>query len=160
MSQGSVLNTNAILTAATSFGAFHESSTHVSSHESNQQPGDSIQEPAIDREKDLSALFFTNIEIKPKSELVYETLSLNETSTFILLDIPTTCLADEDPQAEIFKIRNEKYIELCKKKIGNDSFADRGMNTFNDLPKIKTTQTERITIKVSLKFIFYKKFKF
>ncbi len=91
----------------------YNSSTHVSSHESNQQQAsDSVQETAGDREKEQSALFFTNIEIKPKTDLLYETLHINETPTFILLDIPTTCLSDEDPNAEKVKLRNENYIEV------------------------------------------------
>ena len=88
------------------------SSTHVSSHESNQQPGDSVHELNGDREKEQSALFFTNVEAKPKSELLYETLNISETETFTLLDIPTTCLSDDDPNTEIVKQKNEKYIEV------------------------------------------------
>ena len=41
-------------------------------------------------------------------------------------------------------------FKLCKSKVGNDSFAERAMNTFNNLPKVKSTQTERITIHVSI----------
>lgn len=84
----------------------------MSSHESNQQPSDSVQEAAVDREKEQSALFFINVETKPKSDLLYETLHINETATFSLLDIPTTCLSDEDPNAEKVKLKNESYIEV------------------------------------------------
>ena len=38
------------------------------------------------------------------------------------------------------------FIKLCKSKSGNDSYADRCINTFNDLPKIKSTQTEKLVI--------------
>ena len=84
----------------------------MSSHESNQQVGDSVHELNADREKEQSALFFTNVEVKPKSELLYETLNISETETFTLLDIPTTCLSDDDPNTEIVKQKNEKYIEV------------------------------------------------
>lgn len=46
------------------------------------------------------------------------------------------------------------FLKLCKNKVGNDSYAERGVNTFNDLPKAKCTQTEKLLINVRNKFKF------
>ncbi len=66
----------------------------------------------------MSALFITNIEnvsankVAPKSE----TISLSETSTHVLLDLPTSCLSNEDENAEKVKKNNQKYIEVSQNK--------------------------------------------
>ena len=143
-----------MLTGAQSFSAFPESSTQASmDSQSNMNPSDAPQgEVNIDKEQ--SALFFTTVEfVDPKAVKIYEKITFTETPTFTLLDIPQSCLADEDPMVETINKKNKKYLELCKAKIGNDSFADRGINTFNDLPKIKNTQTDRITINVRFLFL-------
>ena len=38
---------------------------------------------------------------------------------------------------------------MLKNKIGNDRYMERGMNTFNEPPKIKSVQTSKITYSVS-----------
>jgi len=60
--------------------------------------------------------------------------------------MPSTCLSNDDPALDQILKSKEKYVELCKSKAGNDSYIERGINTFNNLPKTKTTQTEKITI--------------
>ncbi|CAF0853290.1 unnamed protein product [Brachionus calyciflorus] len=146
LSNGSILNnTNAILTTAQSFGAFQENSTHVSSESNQIVPNDSEHDSG-NNEKELSALFYTSTEPKKKTDAKTETISLSETQTFTLFDFKATCISNEDPHFENIKQRNQQYLELCKSKSGNDSYADRGINTFNDLPKIKSTQTEKLVI--------------
>ena len=34
---------------------------------------------------------------------------------------------------------------MVKSRAGNDGFTERGINTFNDLPKDKNVETDRIT---------------
>lgn len=91
----------------------HLSSSHVSS-DSNQQPSDSMQQDsAVEKEKEASALFVTDIEEKPKKQDgQYEKINLIETPTFCLLDIPKTCVSDEDPLIDKIKEKNEKYLEV------------------------------------------------
>jgi hypothetical protein len=38
---------------------------------------------------------------------------------------------------------------LCKSRIGNDLYAERGMNTFNEPLKLKAIQTTKIGYAVS-----------
>lgn len=113
LSNASALNTNGMMTGAQSFGVFPESSSHVSS-DSNQQPSDSMQQDsAVEKEKEASALFVTDIEEKPKKQdSQYEKICLIETPTFCLLDIPKTCVADDDPHIDKIKEKNEKYLEV------------------------------------------------
>jgi len=40
--------------------------------------------------------------------------------------------------------KNQAYEELCKSKEGNDRFAERGMQTFNDAQKHKDIQAEKV----------------
>lgn len=35
-------------------------------------------------------------------------------------------------------------FQLCKARDGNDRYADRGMQTFNDAPKNKVVQTTKV----------------
>ena len=61
----------------------------------------------------MSALFITNVykEKSPK-EKVIETVNLKETSTHVLLNIPTSCVSSEDPLVEKVKNSNQKYEEV------------------------------------------------
>ena len=91
------------------------STTHVSS-DSNQHPNDSgIQEGAfIEKDKETSALFITNIEnvTQQKKGAKVEAITLIETSTHVLLNIPSTCLSNEDENADAVKKNNQKYLEV------------------------------------------------
>ena len=40
-------------------------------------------------------------------------------------------------------------FQLCKSRAGNDLYAERGMNTFNEAPKLKAIQTTKIGYAVS-----------
>lgn len=41
------------------------------------------------------------------------------------------------------------FFQLQKNKVGNDQYMERGMNTFNEPPKVKVVQTTKITHSVS-----------
>ncbi|XP_022089217.1 WD repeat-containing protein 78-like [Acanthaster planci] len=73
------------------------------------------------------------------------TVQLTETDTIWMLDLPAICLSAESDEAVKVKERNEKYKELCKSRDGNDRYAERGMQTFNEHPKNKDVQTMKIT---------------
>ncbi|XP_050403296.1 dynein axonemal intermediate chain 4 isoform X1 [Patella vulgata] len=71
-------------------------------------------------------------------------LNLSETETIWLLDMPDICVFTESEEAPSIRTRNEKYLELTKSRAGNDRYAERGMNTFNEPPKLKQIQTTKI----------------
>lgn len=39
-------------------------------------------------------------------------------------------------------------LQLVKSRVGNDRYAERGMNTFNEPPKTKNIQTTKIVYNV------------
>ena len=83
------------------------------SSESNQHPTDSIQEAPYEKEREQNiAHFITNIETTKKEDPSYATISLGETKTFCLINIVSTCIADDDPNCESVKQKNEKYLEV------------------------------------------------
>lgn len=72
-------------------------------------------------------------------------LTLTETETIWLLDMPTVCVSSEADDHTVIKEKNDKYQQLKKNKVGNDQYMDRGMNTFNEPPKVKVVQTTKVT---------------
>jgi len=40
-------------------------------------------------------------------------------------------------------------LQLVKARPGNDRYVERGMHTFNELPKVKNIQTNKISYSVS-----------
>ena len=85
-------------------------------HNSNQHPNDSGMQEGVfmEKDKETSALFITNIEnvSRQKDGPTTETVNLTETSTYVLLNIPTSCLSNEDENAEKVKKNNQKYLEV------------------------------------------------
>ena len=80
--------------------------------QSNMNPSDAPQ-GEVNVEKEHSALFYTTVEPKNLNEIkVYEKIMFTETPTFTLLDIPQSCLFDEDPMVETVKENNKKYYEV------------------------------------------------
>ncbi|XP_070195280.1 dynein axonemal intermediate chain 4-like isoform X2 [Littorina saxatilis] len=71
-------------------------------------------------------------------------LTLVETETIWMLDIPTVCVAMDSEESQSIRDNNDKYALLCKSRAGNDLYAERGMNTFNEAPKLKAIQTNKI----------------
>ena len=68
-------------------------------------------------------------------------LYLEETPTIWLLDIPGSCVEKDSPVvAEIIQ-QNEMYKQMVtRKKVQNESFTDRGIQTLNYPPKPKEVQ--------------------
>ncbi|CAB3991989.1 Hypothetical predicted protein, partial [Paramuricea clavata] len=72
-------------------------------------------------------------------------LTLEETETIWLLDIPGTSISEESDIAQSVRDANLRYAEALKTRPGNDSFVERGMQTFNNEPKNKELQTVPVT---------------
>ena len=47
------------------------------------------------------------------------------------------------------------FLQLVKSRIGNDLYAERGMNTFNEPRKLKNVQTSKITHTVRFLYMLY-----
>ncbi|KAL5017570.1 hypothetical protein ScPMuIL_007159 [Solemya velum] len=156
MSQSSIYNTGATIynggtTTASTFGGgpFTRSVFSQSYDTGSDSMTDEIQEPV----QDITPAW---AEIRHKREEVKEELkdadlekivdlTLTETETIWLLDMPGTSVSTESEESTVIKERNERYAELVKSKVGNDRYAERGMNTFNDPLKLKSVQTSKIT---------------
>ncbi|GFN91325.1 WD repeat-containing protein 78 [Plakobranchus ocellatus] len=71
---------------------------------------------------------------------------LTETDTIWMLDLPDTKVSKESEEAPAVKERLSTYAELVKNRPGNDLYAERGMNTFNEPHKLKSVVTNKIEI--------------
>jgi len=71
-------------------------------------------------------------------------LNLTETDTIWMFDLPDVKISKETEEAPIISERNALYLKLQKSRVGNDLYAERGMNTFNEPPKMKSVSTIRI----------------
>ena len=71
---------------------------------------------ASEKEKDTSALFLTSVQ-KAAPRDPFETIVMKETETFFLLDMPSTCLSNDDPALDQILKSKEKYVEVKKAKI-------------------------------------------
>lgn len=66
--------------------------------------------------------------------------NLTETDTINLFEMPSTCVLEDDRTVPQIEARNAAYEVLCKSRIGNSRFAERGMQTINEPLKMKGTQ--------------------
>ncbi|KAI8509554.1 WD repeat-containing protein 78 [Branchiostoma belcheri] len=73
-------------------------------------------------------------------------IRLSESDTIWILDLVGTCVANDSENADTIRARNEKYKELCKNRVGNDRYMERGMQTFNDAPKNKEVQADKVEL--------------
>lgn len=67
---------------------------------------------------------------------------LSETETSFHIDIPSTCVADDDPNLDEIKAANKAYDKAIEVKIkeGADKFSDRNVQTLNSASKSKESQ--------------------
>jgi WD40 repeat protein len=70
-------------------------------------------------------------------------ITLTETETISLLDIPCSVVADPDQQESVQK-SNLLYQELLKNRQGNDRYSERGMQTIDNARKTKHVQTDPV----------------
>lgn len=156
LSNGSILNTNAILTTAQSFGAFPETSTHVSS-DSTQVPSDSVQDNAAgasnDKDKENAALFYINVEKASKKDPKTANINLSETQTFVLLDFPAICVSSEDSSVDLIKQKNQKYAEVSKNEFIDFKNLENSVQVLVD--EETTTKSQRLLIFFLLIDLFF-----
>jgi hypothetical protein len=85
------------------------------SSDSNQVVGDSFQDGvSSEKDKEIPAQFITNIvkqQNKQHTEKI-ETINVKETPTFVLLDICSLCVSNEDQNIQKVKENNQKYSEV------------------------------------------------
>ncbi|XP_053395238.1 dynein axonemal intermediate chain 4-like isoform X2 [Mercenaria mercenaria] len=149
MSQASIYNTGTV-TASTFGGGPFTRSVFSQSYDTGSE---SMAEPdETDQSQEISTAWG---EIKHKRVDVEEDLqeedlekivdlTLTETETIWLLDMPGVCVSTESDEADSVRKKNEAYQDLVKNKQGNDRYAERGMNTFNEPQKCKLVQTSKI----------------
>ena len=65
---------------------------------------------------------------------------LSETSTVFLLDIPSSCVADDDEHLKQVQAKNAEYAAFVKQKAGQDKYSDRAMQTIKPASKNKDAQ--------------------
>lgn len=152
MSQASIYQT---ATSASTFGGpFARSVFSQDAASDAHSVGESMVEHGVE-EHSAAEISSAWGEIKHKREEVKEVLTeddlgkivditLEETDTIWMLDMPGTCVSLESDEAQSVKEQNERFKELVKSRVGNDRYMERGMNTFNDLPKYKVVQTTKI----------------
>ena len=75
-------------------------------------------------------------------------ITLSETETICLLDIPSS-VVDDPGQTETVQKNNLLYQELLKNRPGNDRYSERGMQTIDNARKTKHIQTDPIYTTVS-----------
>lgn len=71
---------------------------------------------------------------------------ISETETMSLLDMTDIFVSEVADDAEAIRERNNRYVELCKNRMGNDKYVERSMQTFNGAPKNKHVQSDSIVM--------------
>jgi hypothetical protein len=69
---------------------------------------------------------------------------LRETETIWMVDLPDTCVGRDSAEAAAVAEGNARYAALVKARIGNDSYVERAMQTFDFAPKNKDVQKNPI----------------
>eukprot|EP01135_Chromosphaera_perkinsii_P001570 Nk52_evm40s207 gene=Nk52_evmTU40s207 len=102
---------------------------------------DSIDKSLLrdDEEVGLIDKELTEQELESEVDIV-----LSETETMFFLDIKGTSVSNDSEKADEVIKANERYAQLKANKIGNDSYVDRGMQTFNNAVKNKNVYTHPI----------------
>ena len=68
-------------------------------------------------------------------------ITLVETETICLLDIPDVSVSINSENINTIHQRNKDYEQLCANRHGNDRYLERGMQTFDNASKTKDMQT-------------------
>ncbi|CAF0787058.1 unnamed protein product [Didymodactylos carnosus] len=81
-------------------------------------------------------------------EPTLEIIQLLETETIFILNLVShVVLKDDEIDYNTVLERNHIYNEFCKNRHGNDLYIERGMQTFNNLPKHEAIQTDSVYVK-------------
>jgi len=71
-------------------------------------------------------------------------ISLEETETFWFYEQAGVRVSGEAEDSEDIIAKNQAYEELLRTREGNSRFTERGMQTFNNAPKTKDVQAEKV----------------
>lgn len=119
----------------------------ASSRVSLDSINDEITEPSHAQDFSAGLADIQTRRVYVKEELSKEDLDkmvpvkLTETDTIWHLNLPGTSVFKDSECAQDVKKQNERYEELLKNRAGNDTFVQRGMQTYNNAPKHKELQT-------------------
>ncbi|KAJ7383395.1 WD repeat-containing protein 78 [Desmophyllum pertusum] len=140
--------------SASMYGGFSRSVFgSVSGRSSPESVSEDLAEPSSGYDKFATSL--GDIQTRPtfvREELTEADLdkmvhlTLTETETIWMLDFPGTCVAEDNDIAESIKGQNQRYEELLKNRVGNDSYVERGMQTFNNGQKSKEIQSSKVEL--------------
>ncbi|CAH1772344.1 unnamed protein product [Owenia fusiformis] len=148
MSQASIYQTGTVSASTFGGGPFTRSVFSQSQSGASESVVDDIAEPAAEMPSAFAQI--THVREDVKEELTESDLEkmvdikLTETDTIWMLDMPGVCVPADSDEAVTVKEQNELYKELCKTRVGNDRYVERGVTTFNEPPKLKVVQTTRI----------------
>ncbi|KFW00317.1 WD repeat-containing protein 78, partial [Eurypyga helias] len=71
---------------------------------------------------------------------------LTETETICVLDMPSVVVSVGSEDAGRVLEQNRNYLDICKKRPGNDRFVDKTMQTVNGAAKNKEAQCDKIIL--------------
>ncbi|XP_035993731.1 WD repeat-containing protein 78 [Fundulus heteroclitus] len=71
---------------------------------------------------------------------VMKDIFITETDTISLLEIAPAIVSVDADDAEVIIERNKQYEEVCRKRISNEKYVDRAMQTLNEASKNKQIQ--------------------
>uniref|UniRef100_A0A8C3ADS3 Dynein axonemal intermediate chain 4 n=1 Tax=Cyclopterus lumpus TaxID=8103 RepID=A0A8C3ADS3_CYCLU len=98
-----------------------------------------INFPEVQRKRDIVKEHVTEDMLKEVTDI-----SISETDSISLLDIPSTFVSVDADDAEATMERNNQYAELCRNRMGNDKYVDQSVQTLNGAAKNKQVQSDSI----------------
>ena len=69
------------------------------------------------------------------------TLTLRETETIFMLEIPSVCIASDVEEAKAVEVRNEEYRKVLKERATSELFTEKDTQTVNPIVKAKQVQS-------------------
>uniref|UniRef100_H3AVV7 Dynein axonemal intermediate chain 4 n=1 Tax=Latimeria chalumnae TaxID=7897 RepID=H3AVV7_LATCH len=130
---------------------FGSSSISKSSQSTLESMTEETEESIVRRDVSISLSDY-QVRREVREPLTEESLNkivaiyLTETETMELLDMPAVMVSVETEEAQSIREKNEAYMMLCKNRAGNDQYVERMMQTFDEAPKNKEVQCEKINI--------------
>ncbi|XP_029473429.1 WD repeat-containing protein 78 isoform X2 [Rhinatrema bivittatum] len=131
------------------FGSSTVSKTSLSTAESVT---DEIDIPSFRRDLPLS---LSDVKVKKEELREYLTerdlkkvvdIYLTATEMIWFLDMAPLFVSVDSEDAELVKVNNQTYVNLCRNRVGNDQYISRMMQTFNGAPKSKEVQCDKINM--------------
>ncbi|NWW91332.1 WDR78 protein, partial [Rhynochetos jubatus] len=144
-----------LLAASAYFGA--TGSSFLSPLPTHQPSGVNASLGSFSRKRShlLTSYDFSDMQMRQeeiKEDLTKEDLDrrvdiyLTETETICILDMPSVVVSAGSEDAGRVLERNRNYVDICKKRPGNDRFVDKMMQTINAAAKNKEAQCDKIIL--------------